>query len=91
MKDLIKNNHRALEFSQFTSHLALIRKELEEEEIDYIYVDGSMTAEEQNTQVKIPNRRPTSAPNQPENRWDKLEPHDSRFSDPSELLAESHR
>lgn len=51
-KDLIKNNHRALAFSQFTSHLALIRKELEEEGIDYLYLDGSMTAEERNTQVK---------------------------------------
>lgn len=91
MKDLIKNNHRTLEFSQFTSHLALIRKELEEEEIDYLYLDGSMTAKERNTQVKIPNRRPTSAPNQSESRWDKLEPHDSRFRDPSELLAEPHR
>lgn len=52
MKDLIKNNHRALVISQFTSHLALIRKELEKEGIDYLYLDGSMTAEEQNTQVK---------------------------------------
>ena len=48
----MKNNHRALVFSQFTSHLALIQKELKKEGIDYLYLDGSMTPEERNKLVK---------------------------------------
>lgn len=35
------NGHRALVFSQFTSHLALIRKELETRGIPYLYLDGA--------------------------------------------------
>jgi superfamily II DNA or RNA helicase len=51
-RELMKNNHRALVFSQFTSHLALIQKELKKEGIDYLYLDGSMTPEERNKLVK---------------------------------------
>ena len=36
-----ENHHRALVFSQFTSHLAFIRKALDERGIDYLYLDGS--------------------------------------------------
>ncbi len=39
--DLIANNHRALVFSQFTSHLALIRRALDERGVKYLYLDGS--------------------------------------------------
>ncbi|MFR1239820.1 MAG: DEAD/DEAH box helicase [Butyricimonas faecihominis] len=35
------NNHRALVFSQFTSHLALIRQALDQTGISYLYLDGS--------------------------------------------------
>ncbi len=42
-EELIENNHRALVFSQFTSHLALIRRALDAEKIEYLYLDGSMT------------------------------------------------
>ena len=42
-EELIENRHRALVFSQFTSHLALIRRALDEKGIKYLYLDGSMT------------------------------------------------
>ncbi len=44
--ELIENNHRALVFSQFTSHLAIIRRELEQKGIEYLYLDGSMSPKE---------------------------------------------
>jgi hypothetical protein len=39
-------NHKALVFSQFLGMLGLIRKELEEQGIPYVYFDGSSTASE---------------------------------------------
>lgn len=42
--ELIENKHRALVFSQFTSHLALIRRALDEKGISYLYLDGSMSS-----------------------------------------------
>lgn len=51
--DLIGNQHRALVFSQFTSHLALIRKELDLQGISYLYLDGSMSV---NEREKLVNR-----------------------------------
>lgn len=50
--ELITNNHRALVFSQFTSHLALIRKELDERSIDYLYLDGGVSVNERAALVK---------------------------------------
>ena len=44
--DLIGNGHRALVFSQFTSHLALIRKALDAKGIAYSYLDGAMSPAE---------------------------------------------
>ena len=41
---LIEGRHRALVFSQFTSHLALIRAKLDELGIQYLYLDGSTPA-----------------------------------------------
>ena len=40
------NHHRALVFSQFTSHLALIRKALDKKGVDYLYLDGATPAKE---------------------------------------------
>lgn len=40
---LIDNNHRALVFSQFTSHLDIIRQQLDSANIKYLYLDGSTT------------------------------------------------
>ena len=44
--DLHSNHHRALVFSQFTSHLALVRKQLDQLGITYLYLDGSTSAKE---------------------------------------------
>jgi superfamily II DNA or RNA helicase len=42
--ELIAGHHRALVFSQFTSHLALIRAALDARKIDYLYLDGATTS-----------------------------------------------
>lgn len=52
VNELCINNHRALVFSQFTSHLALIIKRLEEENIKYLYLDGSTPVKERERLVK---------------------------------------
>lgn len=44
LEDLKEEGHRALIFSQFTQHLALIRKALDERQITYEYLDGSTPA-----------------------------------------------
>ena len=44
--ELHTNHHRALVFSQFTSHLALVRERLDREGVSYLYLDGSTTAKE---------------------------------------------
>ncbi|MGL5788254.1 MAG: DEAD/DEAH box helicase, partial [Bacteroidales bacterium] len=50
--ELKENNHRALVFSQFTSHLALIRKALDEKGISYLYLDGSTSIPEREKLVR---------------------------------------
>ncbi|MEG1722023.1 MAG: DEAD/DEAH box helicase [Bacteroidales bacterium] len=50
--ELRENNHRALVFSQFTSHLKLIREELERNQIEYLYLDGSTPAMQRSKLVK---------------------------------------
>jgi superfamily II DNA or RNA helicase len=44
--EVLDSGHRALVFSQFTSFLAIVRRELEERKIDYLYLDG-MTRDRQ--------------------------------------------
>ncbi len=44
--ELIQNHHRALVFSQFTSHLHLIEKQLKRQGIDYQYLDGAVSPTE---------------------------------------------
>jgi len=44
LEELKAEGHRALIFSQFTQHLDLIRKALDEREITYQYLDGSTPA-----------------------------------------------
>ena len=41
IQDLVDQEQRALVFSQFTSHLALLQKELKRVGIAYLYLDGS--------------------------------------------------
>ena len=52
VQELRQSGHRALVFSQFTSHLALIREALDQQHTDYLYLDGSTTAQERNRLVK---------------------------------------
>lgn len=44
--DLTAGGHRALVFSQFTSHLALIRESLAQKGVKYLYLDGAVPAAE---------------------------------------------
>ena len=44
--NLHDNHHRALVFSQFTSHLALVRQRLDAEGVQYLYLDGATPAKE---------------------------------------------
>jgi superfamily II DNA or RNA helicase len=46
LEELRASGHRALVFSQFTSHLALVRRALEEASFSLLYLDGSTPANE---------------------------------------------
>lgn len=50
--ELRQSGHRALVFSQFTSHLALIREELDRQQIAYLYLDGSTTPSDRDRLVR---------------------------------------
>lgn len=55
VRQLHLGGHRALVFSQFTKHLALIREELDKlfnEGISYLYMDGSTSANERSKLVR---------------------------------------
>lgn len=41
VEELLENNHKALVFSQFVKHLAIIEEELKSRKIRYQYLDGS--------------------------------------------------
>ncbi len=49
--ELRDNGHRALVFSQFVGHLAILRKELERDGISYQYLDGATPAKKRQEQV----------------------------------------
>ncbi|MBI5556525.1 MAG: DEAD/DEAH box helicase [Deltaproteobacteria bacterium] len=51
IKELLENRHKALVFSQFTSHLRIIRSFLDEQNITYKYLDGSTPALKRQAQV----------------------------------------
>ncbi|TWT67336.1 DEAD/DEAH box helicase [Allorhodopirellula solitaria] len=51
LSNLKEEGHRALIFSQFTQHLALIRSELEESGFSYEYLDGSTPAQARQERV----------------------------------------
>ena len=40
LRDVIASGHRALVFSQFTSFLDIVRRSLDAEHVDYLYLDG---------------------------------------------------
>ncbi len=52
VKELIGSRHKALVFSQFTGHLALIREYLDNEGIAYKYLDGTTPTKERQRQVE---------------------------------------
>ncbi len=52
VSELKENNHRALVFSQFVTHLTLVRKELDAQNIAYHYLDGSTPLSERERRVK---------------------------------------
>jgi SNF2 family DNA or RNA helicase len=49
--ELVRNRHRALVFSQFVGHLALVRAALDARGISYEYLDGSTTSAERERRV----------------------------------------
>ena len=51
VEELREGKHRALVFSQFTQHLALLRKALDERGISYRYLDGSTPAKQRELEV----------------------------------------
>ena len=50
--ELIENNHRALVFSQFVTHLSIVRRALDDKGIAHQYLDGSTTQVERERRVK---------------------------------------
>ncbi|RJX20986.1 MAG: DEAD/DEAH box helicase [Desulfobulbus sp.] len=50
--ELLGSRHKALVFSQFTGHLALIREYLDEKKISYKYLDGTTPTRERQRQVE---------------------------------------
>jgi len=52
VEELRQSGHRALVFSQFTSHLALIREVLDAQAIPYLYLDGSTPSAERDRLVR---------------------------------------
>ncbi len=49
--DLLENKHKALVFSQFVDHLAILRAELDRKKIAYQYLDGSTPMKERKRSV----------------------------------------
>jgi SNF2 family DNA or RNA helicase len=52
IEELLAARHKALVFSQFTGHLALIREYLDDQGISYKYLDGTTPAKERQRQVE---------------------------------------
>jgi superfamily II DNA or RNA helicase len=52
ISELRENKHRALVFSQFVTHLAIVRKALDAQGIHYQYLDGSTPQPERERNVK---------------------------------------
>ncbi len=50
--ELIENKHRALVFSQFVTHLKIVREALDKKGIKYQYLDGSTSLPERERNVK---------------------------------------
>ena len=51
VEELLSNNHKALVFSQFVGHLALIREYLDRKRISYQYLDGSTSLKKRRQRI----------------------------------------
>lgn len=51
LRELQKNNHKALVFSQFVGHLEIIRNYLDTENISYQYLDGSTSIKKRKQRI----------------------------------------
>ncbi|MDH4317385.1 MAG: DEAD/DEAH box helicase, partial [Desulfobulbaceae bacterium] len=51
LDELLESRHKALVFSQFTAHLAIIREHLDQKGISYKYLDGTTPAKDRQRQV----------------------------------------
>ena len=51
LEELLENNHKALVFSQFVDHLAILREFLDSQNVHYQYLDGSTPAKERKKRV----------------------------------------
>ncbi len=52
LRELLDNNHKALIFSQFIDHLAILRGYLDEHKISYQYLDGSTPIGQRQERIK---------------------------------------
>ncbi len=52
IEEIREGKHRALIFSQFTSHLEIIRKALDERKISYLYLDGQTPEKQRRERVE---------------------------------------
>ncbi|MDD4073450.1 MAG: DEAD/DEAH box helicase [Desulfobacterales bacterium] len=51
VEELLENSHKALVFSQFVGHLAILRKFLDGKKISYQYLDGSTPARDRQERI----------------------------------------
>ena len=51
VEELLENNHKALVFSQFVDHLAILKEFLDQQKVHYQYLDGSTPAKERKKRV----------------------------------------
>ena len=51
LEELLDNHHKALVFSQFVDHLSILRDHLDQQNIEYQYLDGSTPAKDRRKRV----------------------------------------
>ncbi|GEM_PF-1137700 len=51
LQELHENGHRALLFSQFVKHLALVKERMDASNLDYLYLDGSTKTKDREKRV----------------------------------------
>ena len=52
VKELLDNGHKALVFSQFVGHLAILRKYLDDQKVSYQYLDGSTPVKKRKKRIR---------------------------------------